>query len=146
MVIDADSRHVVALDRFTGVSWALQRGRLKTLYDHWLPAVIWAEANSIGSPNIEALQAEGLPMRAFTTTASSKPPLIESLALAIERREVALLPDEDLLGELAAYTLHALPGGGYRYTAPAGQHDDLVIALALAWYAVNQPTVLIDFA
>jgi hypothetical protein len=145
IVLDADNRQMVALDHFTGISWALQRGRLKTLYDQWLPVVIWAEANSIGSPNIEALQAEGLPVRPFTTTSASKPPLIESLALAIERRELALLPDENLLGELATYTLNPLPGGGFRYSAPSGQHDDLVIALALAWYAVTQPTILIDF-
>jgi len=146
VVIDADSRRMVALDRFNQISWSLQRARLVALYDRWQPVVIWAEANSIGSPNIEALQAEGLPVRPFVTTAKSKPPLIEDLALAIERRDLALLPDETLLGELAAYRMERLPAGGYRYSAPPGLHDDLVIAAALAWYAVRQSGPSIDFA
>jgi hypothetical protein len=108
--------------------------------------VIWAEANSIGAPNIEALQDEGLPVRAFTTTAKSKPPLIEDLALAIERADLALLPDEGLLSELASYAMERLPAGGYRYSAPPGLHDDLVIAAALAWYGVRQSGPSIDFA
>ena len=146
VVIDADSRRMVALDRFNQVSWSLQRGRLAAIYEHWKPAVIWAEANSIGSPNIEALQDEGLPVRAFTTTAKSKPPLIEDLALAIERADLALLPDEGLLSELASYAMERLPAGGYRYSAPPGLHDDLVIAAALAWYGVRQSGPSIDFA
>jgi hypothetical protein len=145
VVIDADNRRLVALDRFNQVSWSLQRGRLKAVYDYWQPVVIWAEANSIGAPNIEALQREGLPVRPFTTTATSKPPLIENLALAIERGDLALLPDETLLSELASYTMERLPAGGYRYTAPPGLHDDLVIATALAWRGARLSGSPIDF-
>jgi hypothetical protein len=144
-IIDAETKHMVALDRFHQIGWELQRGRIAALYNTWHPAVIWAEANSIGQPNIEALQAEGLPVRAFFTTAQSKKPLIESLALGIERREIALLPDDVLLGELASYQLERLPGGGYRYSAPSGGHDDTVIATALAWHGTRAGRIVIDF-
>ncbi|MCB9450950.1 MAG: hypothetical protein H6672_05890 [Anaerolineaceae bacterium] len=144
-VMEAATGRLVALDRFNQVGWALQRGRLAEVDARWKPDVIYAEANSIGSPNVEALQAEGLPVQPFTTTASSKPPLIEALALAIERREIALLPDETLLGELAAYRAERLPGGSFRYSAPSGGHDDTVIALALAYHAARQPRVSLDF-
>ncbi len=146
VIIDAESREIVALDRFTQISWALQRGRLAALCQQWQPRVVWAEANSIGTVNIEALQAEGLPVRPFQTTASSKPALIEGLALAIERREIGLMPDEILLHELAAYRMERRPEGGYRYSAPPGLHDDCVIATALAWYGVQQGGIAIDFA
>lgn len=145
VLIDADSREMVALDRFRQVNWALQRARLAALCERWQPVVIWAEANSIGGPNIEALQAEGLPVRPFQMTAQSKGPLIDALALAIEKEDIALLPDETLLSELAAYTLERLPGGGYRYGAPSGLHDDTVIALALAWHGVQHGGVRLDF-
>jgi hypothetical protein len=137
VVIDADTQTMVAFDRFNKIGWDFQRERLQILCDHWQPVAVWAEANSIGSPNIEALQAEGLPVRAFQTTISSKPPLIEGLALAIERGELQLMPDAVLFNELAAYTVERLPGGGHRYTAPRGGHDDTVIALALAWHGVK---------
>ena len=145
-VIDATARRMVALDRFNNIGWRLQRGRLKALAAHWRPQLIWAEANSIGAPNIEALQDEGLPMRSFLTTSKSKSPLIESLALAIERGYLGLLDDPALLGELAGFSLERLPGGGYRYGAPPGSHDDTVIATALAWHGVENCGAGFDFA
>lgn len=144
-VLDAETRQMVALDRFREIGWEQQRGRLRALCERWGAAVIWAEANSIGAPNIEALQAEGLPVRPFTTTARSKSALIEGLALALERGDVALLPDEVLLGELASYRLQRLPEGGYRYSAPPGAHDDCVIALALAWHGLQHGGASVEF-
>ncbi len=145
-IIDARTRQMVAMDRFNQIGWSLQRGRLKAMVDRWKPAVVWAEANSIGTVNIEALLQDGLPMRAFMTTARSKAPLIESLALAIERRDIGLLDDETLLGELGSYGMQRLPGGGYRYGAPSGSHDDTVIATALAWYGVENGGNTLSFA
>lgn len=145
VIIDAEEGRMVALDRFNRVGWSLQRGRLRALCDRWRPRQIWAEANSFGSPNIEALQQEGLPMRSFTTTSKSKSPLIESLALAIERRFITLLDHPVLLAELVSYRLQRLPDGGYRYGAPPGMHDDTVMALALAWHGAQKSGPIIDF-
>ena len=135
VVIDTTTRQVVAIDHFNQISWQLQRGRLRALYDQWQPAVIIAEHNSIGGPNIEALQGEGLPVQSFITNGSSKPPLIEGLALAIERGEIGLINEPKLVNELQAYTMERMPSGSFRYNAPSGMHDDLVIATALAWQA-----------
>ena len=140
-LIDAETRQVVAVERFNQVGWAIQRGRIAALCALWKPAYLWAEANSIGAVNLEALQAEGVPLRPFTTTAASKAPLIEALALAIERADLALLPEaaphgDVVLSELAAYTLKRQPGGGIKYSAPSGMHDDCVISLALAWHGI----------
>ena len=144
-VLDVGARRLVALDRFNGIGWGLQRGRLAALADRWGPEAIWAEANSIGGPNIEALQAEGLPVIAFTMTGSSKGPLIEALALALERGELAILPEPVLIGELQAYGLERLPSGRFRYGAPPGEHDDTVIALALAWHGATSGGTRISF-
>lgn len=146
VVFRADTCEMVALDRFNQVNWSLQRARLIALYDRWQPSAIWAESNSIGSPNIEALQSEGLPVRPFHTTFKTKSPLIENLALAIERRQLALLPDETLLAELASYTMRRSAAGNYLYAAPSGQHDDCVIATALAWHGLRHSGPSIDFA
>ncbi|MGF1505843.1 MAG: hypothetical protein ACFB51_12045 [Anaerolineae bacterium] len=97
-VLDVTERALVALDRFTEVSWSLQRARIAALAARWGVRAILAEANAMGEPNIEALQRDGLPVSGFTTTGRSKPPLIESLALAIEDGELTLLPDPVLLG------------------------------------------------
>jgi hypothetical protein len=136
-ILDAATQKMVALERFNQVGWELQRDRLAALAQKWRPQVIWAEANSIGEPNIEALVRQGLPIRGFYTSAKSKAPLIEALALAIERNDITLLDDPVLLGELADYSFERLPGGGYRYGAPPGAHDDTVIAAALAWHGAQ---------
>ncbi len=145
-VFDVAARRLVALERFHQIGWAMQRDRLRTLCDRWQPDVIWAEANSIGSVNIEALQAHGLPVRPFQTTARSKGPLVEALALAMERGEVTLLDDPVLRGELNAYAMERLPSGTYRYGAPPGMHDDTVIAVALGWMGVRHAGGALSFA
>ncbi len=136
-LLDADTHEQVYIDRFQKIGWEVQRGRIRAACDKWRPTLIEAEANSIGEPNIEALRREGLPVRAFQTTSSSKGPLIDDLALAIERGDLALLNDRVQVAELQAYELERLPSGSYRYSAPDGGHDDTVIALALAWHGLR---------
>ena len=147
-IMDATTRQLVALDRFNGIGWALQRGRIAALAQVWKPSAIWAESNSIGGPNIEALQAEGLPIYPFTMTAASKDDLINSLALALERdREpLTIIPDPVLLHELQAYAVERMPSGRFRYGAPSGGHDDTVIATALALYGAQYGGISIRFA
>jgi len=130
-VID-DLRRVVAIDRFNQIAWDVQRGRLRAMADYWHVMEIWAEANSIGGPNIEALQAEGLPVRGFTTTSESKQQLMVALQLAFERGDIRIPDDPVLIAELEAFEATRLPSGRWRYEAPSGMHDDTVISLALA--------------
>ena len=139
-IIDANTNTQVYMDRFNQISWALQRGRLRTLYDEWQPEVIVAESNSIGDVNIEALEAEGLPVVPFATTANTKAPLIDALALAIERKEITLLQDNVQKLELQSYQMKRLPSGRFQYSAPDGGHDDTVIATALALHGCQTYT------
>jgi len=70
-------------------------------------------------------------------TQQKKVQLIESLALAFERGEIAILPDRTLINELQAFEMTRLPSGALRYSAPSGLHDDCVISLALAWHGLT---------
>lgn len=132
-------RQEIDTDRFNKINYSFQRERLKVLIDKWKPARILAEQNSIGDPIIDQLQREGVPIIPFMTTAQSKPKLIENLALTLERAEWHFLPDPIWLGELEAYERVVSPSTGRSsYSAPAGMHDDTVIARALAiWEAIN---------
>jgi hypothetical protein len=124
----------IHLERFNQIGWAVQRGRLAALYEQFKPRMIPAEENSIGSVNIEALRAEGLPVQGFMTTSKSKTPLIDNLALAMEREEIVLLNDPVLRHELMAYEMKRT-STGWSYGAPSGSHDDTVIATALSLWA-----------
>ncbi len=146
VVVDADNGQMVALERHRGLGWQVIRARVAELCRRWAVSVLWAEENAAGTVNIEALQAEGVSVRPFMTTSRSKPILIDGLSVALEREELALQPDEVLLGELSAYRMTPMPGGGYKYSAPVGGHDDTVIALALAWHGARQGRIGLGWA
>ena len=138
VVIDITTREMVAIDRFSQVSYTLQRDRLKALAQRFLPVSIVAEANSMGGPNIEKLQEEGLPVYAFTTTNASKDTIIQALTLALETGAIRLLADDVLKHELLAYEGKKMPSGLMTYSAPEGEHDDTVIATCLATWGLAE--------
>lgn len=122
----------VETDRFNQVNWAIQRGRVRAMYERWQPGYILLESNSIGGPNIEALQNDGLPVTGFETTAQSKPQLIQSLVLALEKQEFTFINDPVTIGEMEAYEeKRSALTGRPQYSAPEGMHDDTVIRAAL---------------
>lgn len=147
IVIMDDLGRVVHIERFNQIGWAIQRGRLAAAVERWGVHHVLAEANAMGGPNIEELQASGLPVAGFTTTSDSKSRLIQSLALAFERGDIAIPGDDALLAELRAFEANRLPSGRWQYAAPAGMHDDTVMALALAYWATAVPSGagLVDF-
>ena len=138
-VICATCRQEVELDRFNKIEWAFQRARLRAIVERWGVQSVMVETNSIGSPNLEALQREGMNVRGFETTGSTKPPLIQSLALALEREECRFLPDPVGRVELLSYESRInSTTGRVSYSAPDGGHDDTVIARAIAWECVQR--------
>jgi hypothetical protein len=139
----ATCRQEVERDRFNQIDYAFQVERLRTMVERWRPTAILPERNSIGEPIIEQLVRMGLPIisgpdgnSGFMTTASTKPPLIENLALTFERAEWQFQQDPIWTAELEAYerTVSAQTGRS-QYSAPEGMNDDTVIARALMVWA-----------
>ena len=138
-VVDARTRAMAHMVRFSGVDYNSQRERLTALWKRFNKGYIVAESNSMGGPLVEALQAAGLPVMGFNTTAATKHELMSALDLAFDQRTISILPDQQLLAELKAYSREERTGYP-SYGAPAGMHDDCVMALALAWHGVNNRT------
>jgi hypothetical protein len=128
----------VAMDRFNQIDYHFQRGRLAAIVDQWGVSYVLAESNAMGEPVIEELQRDGMPVDGFETTATSKPPLIESLALTLERAEVQFIDDPIANLELEAYERTVSERTGRSsYGAPEGTHDDTVMARALMRKALD---------
>jgi hypothetical protein len=70
-------------------------------------------------------------LEGFRFTSASKQMLMEGLALAIHERKVRF-PQGPISIELSEFE-YSYTALGVRYSAPPGQHDDCVCALALAW-------------
>lgn len=134
---DSEARTEVELIRFRDISWTVQRDKIKRAMEHFHVVTCIAEANSIGSPNIEALIEDDLPIQAFYSTVDTKAEVIDALALGIEQLDLTLLNDENGTHELKAYEMRRLPSGKFHYGAPDGGHDDTVIARALGFHALR---------
>lgn len=138
-----DCKQEVDRDRFNKIDYAFQVERLQALCKQWQPSAIQTELNSIGQPVFEQLQRLGLPVVGFETTASTKPPLIENLALALERAEWQFQQDVIWTAELEAYERKvSTVTGRSSYSAPDGVHDDTVMARALMLWNANTPLAI----
>jgi hypothetical protein len=136
-VMDATTRSVAFTDRFHGIPYELQRERIAAACARFGVQTVIAESNAMGGPNNEMLRARKLPVRDFTTTAGTKAEIIEQLAAAFDNRRITITSDPELIAELQAFETERRPSGTVSYRAPAGFHDDMVMSLALAWYAID---------
>jgi hypothetical protein len=139
-----DCHQEIAHDRFNKIDFHFQRERLKALTEQYNMVMMRVELNSIGEPNFEELQRDGLPVVGFQTTASTKPTLIENLALVLEKQEWQFQDDPVWTGELEAYEQKVSQSTGRSsYSAPEGIHDDTVIARALmVWGHIPAPLII----
>lgn len=95
-----------------------------------VPALV--DCTGTGDAPFERLSRQGgSQFQGYLFTAASKQRLVEGLAVAIQHREVGF-PEGPILAELESFEYLYSRGGGVRYSAPEGSHDDCVMALALA--------------
>lgn len=136
-----DCNRVVDWDRFNQIDFTFQREKLYTLAKLWKVYGVLPERNSIGAPNIEIIRERvnvlpgvdgGL---GFNTLPTTKPPLIEGLAMALSHHDFKV--PKAASDELRAYQVELSTSGHPKFGAPEGLHDDWVMALALAWYAMT---------
>lgn len=131
----------VFIDRFNRMTWGSMCRRIRDSVMEFKVDRLVVDATGVGDPITEKLQDEFgdvVSVDPFIFSGASKPPLLEDLALAIERGEFQYIPDQDLITELQALETKATPTGRARYEAPSGMHDDLVMSLALCWRACNR--------
>lgn len=130
--LDADGR-VCRLARFQR-SW-LDTIRVVGDLTAGVPTLI--DSTGLGDPVVEALQVGRRDASGFKFTQTSKQQLMEGLAVAIQRGQVAF-PAGVLVAELEAFE-YRYGRTGVTYGAPEGCHDDAVCALALALEQATRP-------
>jgi hypothetical protein len=130
---------LVFLDRWRGLSWPEQFARIKQIYDHWSPWPLKVDATGLGDPASHSLLYDyGVAHEQVTFTNLVKASLVNRLSIFVEQASLELPPTRAseaaraLHREMAIYSSTQLPGGLTRYSAPPGQHDDLVTGLMLA--------------
>lgn len=135
-VLDITSKSIVYYDRFTNVDAVAQIARVRALAERFRPSVVVVETNAIGAAMFDMLQRTNVFLYPFHTTHATKLRLIDDLALAFESGAIRVPPDRALLTEFEAYEVQKRASGAFSYSAPSGGHDDIVMAVALAWHAL----------
>ena len=126
------------------MDYFMQRGHIMDTLKKWPGVVLLPERNSMGVPNIEEFHRDGITLGkgpdkgfGFQTTSTTKADLILGLALAMQKKEVQL--PREYADELRAYEVE-MTAANPKFSAPSGQHDDRVIAAALAWWNATNVT------
>jgi hypothetical protein len=131
---DPEAMRLVKLERFRA-EWEETVGRVAQVVRAY-GARLMVDATGVGDPVYERLKRAWPQTHPYRFTANSKPPLIAELRLSLAEERLALYPEPVLLSELQ--TLEARQTAyGVSYSAPAGGHDDTVMALALAVWAAR---------
>jgi hypothetical protein len=94
-------------------------------------APILMDSTGVGDPIFEDMQREGLDIKGFKFSSTSKQMLMEGLASAIHQRKITY-PSGPIVDELEIFE-YQYTSYGVKYSAPQGFHDDCVVSLALAW-------------
>jgi hypothetical protein len=142
-VIDVTLGEQCYVERMNMIDYRRQLPRLMTVNERFQPYEIVAESN-MSEKMIEDMYEMGMPVTRFQTGSKNKQEIIEALQVGIEKKELLILDHEVQMGEMQAFIATRLPGGGIRYSAPEGYHDDCVMALALAWSAGRHGAIDIE--
>lgn len=109
--------------------WETTKERLIELLGQ-KPAVV--DATGVGDGIVSDLQSSGASVTGYVFTQPSKLRLMQRLVTAFQLGQLSLPKEEEWLkGELEAFEFE-YTASGVRYEAPKGEHDDGVMALALA--------------
>lgn len=133
-----DLGQVIHVNRSKELSWSVQKGLIRSIYEQFAPARVVLDSSGLGDVIEDDVRKMGIPTFGVKTGApNQKEELVEGLQVAIEQARIALPDISWLKDELQEFTYEQLPSGHIRYSAPPGKHDDGVIALALAVHAFH---------
>lgn len=136
-VFDFETREQVAYYRWNRVDWGYQKIRIHSIAKQWNDCIVNIDSTGVGDPIAEELARMGVNIsyggKGFKFTAISKRQAIELLQTSIDNALIKIANIPEIVQELEAYEYEMLEhSGNIRYGAPKGDHDDIVISLALA--------------
>ena len=112
-------------------------------------AVVQTELNSLGTPLTDFLKNRAQlktiinKFVGFNTTNQSKNAIVQNLQIAFEQGLIEILEDEKQSRELATYTAeYNAKTRNVSYNAPNGLHDDICIAMMLAYDAYKNGKIM----
>lgn len=125
-----DLARQVYFERFNLISWQRQIERVVSVAQEYDAKVV-VDSTGVGDPIYEALRKANLYIEGYQLTSGSKERLIDNLAIMLDNSRIRLMDIPTQTSELQAYQYELTPSRNVRMNAPAGMHDDTVIAAAM---------------
>lgn len=135
--INQYSHKLDALDRYNQIDYNLQKAKIEAYWRRLGKGRMKVDATGVGEAIQQDLDKVGVQVEGFKFTNQFKHDLISNLAIGIEQRLLLLPNIPELVREFKMFGYEITKGGNIRYGAPEGYHDDIVIAVALAWWDIG---------
>lgn len=119
---------VCVFERWQGIPWRDSICKAHRIIGEDVESLV--DSTGVGDPVLEEFQSGHANFKGFHFHRSSKQRLMEGLAVGIQGHEISY-PDGPIKGELLSFE-YAITPTGMLYSAPSGEYDDCVCALALA--------------
>ena len=136
-VVKHSNRKGIWCERWNKTSWPETVARIKTINDRFHAIQLVLDATGIGDVVMDDLNRLGVGVVPVIFTQAVKNALCSNLAADIENGNFSFFRHEITIAEMEAFQRIKLPSGSYRVQGPNDQHDDCVIALALARHALG---------
>lgn len=147
IVADEQTREVVYFERFNKIDWMFQKKKIFNVHKRFNYAITMIDESGVGKAIYDDLKkVMQSKLKGYSITGANKSDLIESLVLAIESQSIYYYDIPALLNELEIYEYNVTRSKNISYSAPEGFHDDAVIALALLWQLLREPSNKFGFA
>ncbi len=132
IAMDRKTGACVDFERFNHLDWPIQKERILAFCRKWRGLLVM-DATGAGDPIYDDLARVWPRIEPVKFTNHTKTELVQRLIVAIEQKQTSWPASWDVLtNELKRFEYDISASGAITYNAPAGFHDDCVIALALA--------------
>lgn len=154
-VADAQSRHVVYLEKHQDVDWNTNINRAIQCARKWNNAMVLMDSTGVGDVPFDMMRASYPLVEGYTIgTNAYKTALIQKLQFSLEQNRISTpKPDQqktpqniklakEMQQELEYYSYTISASQKMIFSAPDGFHDDMVIALAMANWKLDEPELV----
>jgi Terminase large subunit, T4likevirus-type, N-terminal len=129
-------------ERMQAIAWPEQKRRIRRAVAELRKAgaenvMLMVDSTGVGDPIAEDLEADGYDVVGINFS-THKANMVRLLAKNLEDAQAYVLED-GMISEFENYAMSVTPSGKFTYSAPEGEHDDVVAAKMLAhWGTVNE--------
>jgi len=133
-IADLATNEIVYYERFNHLDWDYQKVKISSALKQYNDAVMYMDSTGVGDPIVEDLQRQGCAVKAYKFSQTTKKQAIENLMKMVDDAVIGIPNLPEIKHEFEVFGYEQTKFGQIRYCAPDGQHDDIVMSVALcAW-------------